>query len=109
MRIFTLAAVTAALTLTTAVRADDTGYIGVQIKKTTDGFAVQEVFGPAAKAGIMKGDVIKKWNDDEIVLLPIEVFVKKVQASKPGDEIKFTILRDQKEKEIKVKVGKVGG
>jgi S1-C subfamily serine protease len=113
MRTVVLAALVVALTvtLTATIRAEDPGYIGVMIKKADGGIEVSGVGGdsPAEKAGVKMGDVIKKFNGDEVQCLPLEEFVKKVKATKPGDEIKLTVVRDGKEKEIKVKVGKVGG
>ena len=113
MRTFSIfaLAISFALFLTHAGRAEEPqGYIGVMIKKSTEGIEITGLVGdgPAEKAGIKEGDVIKKFNGDEVVNLALEDFVKKIKGSKPGDEVKLVILREGKEKEIKLKIGKVG-
>jgi C-terminal processing protease CtpA/Prc len=100
-----------ALALVHGTRAEEErGYIGVMIKKSTEGIEVTAVVGdsPAAKAGLKEGDVIKKLDGEEVATVALEDFVKKIKDFKPGKEIKLVILRDGKDKEIKVKVGKVG-
>lgn len=90
--------------------AEDTGgYVGIQIKKDIDveGIIVVAIVGdgPADKAGLKKDDIILKLNGDKVGVL--QQFVEKIRESKPGDEVKLLIMRDGKEKEIKVKVGKM--
>src|SRR5437899_2908950 len=100
-----------ALFLVHVARADEErGYIGVMIKKSTEGIEISAVVGdsPAAKAGLKEGDVIKKLDGEEVATVALEDFVKKIKDFKPGKEIKLAIVRDGKDKEIKVKVGKVG-
>jgi S1-C subfamily serine protease len=85
----------------------DAGYIGVQIKSgESDGIVIQDVVadGPAAKGGLKADDVVVKVNGKEVT--DLQDFVKMVRGTKPGDELKLTVKRDGKEKEIKIKVGK---
>ena len=112
MRTFTVFALVAAfaLALVHAAPAEEKGYLGIMLKKSDNGIEINGVVGdsPAEKAGIKEGDVIKKLNGDDVAELSLEDFVKKIQGGKPGDEIKLTVLREGKEKEIKVKLGKAG-
>ncbi len=69
MRTFIIVALVAGLTLslTTTVRADEEGYLGIMLKKATEGIEIVGVGAdsPADKGGLKKGDVIKKLNGKE--------------------------------------------
>ncbi len=73
--------------------------------EVSKGVVVTEVEGasPASEAGISKGDVIIKVEGDNVS--DIAEFRYKLYSYNPGDNIKMTILRDGKEKEVKVKLG----
>jgi S1-C subfamily serine protease len=89
--------------------------LNLAIKK---GVLVQEVSGPAKKAGIeggdtevtilgqqlqLGGDVITKVDGKPVSTM--EDVIKVVDSKKPGDSVTVTILRSGKEKQIKVKLG----
>lgn len=55
---------------------------------------------PAAKAGIKEGDIITKFDGQEVnEENPLNSFINK---KKPGDTVTLTVLRDGKEQQIKV-------
>jgi len=95
------------------------GYLGVNIQtitpdlakalkiKQSKGALVADVVseGPADKAGIKRGDVIIAYNDK-----PVEDghdLPQMVAATSEGEKATVKILRDGKEKEVHIKVGKL--
>lgn len=83
------------------------GYIGVMIKPAdSGGVEIVEVMkdGPAEKAGLKAGDVIKKAGDKDISE-PGDL-VALVQKSKPGDKIVLKVVHEGKEKEVTLTVAK---
>src|SRR5262249_54230922 len=114
MRTIIVVAIVAALalSLTATVRAEDEpGYLGIMVKKAPEGIEISGVGAdsPADKGGLKKGDIIKKLNGEEVATIELAEFVKKIQETKPGAEVKILLLRDGQEQELKVKVGKMGG
>ena len=109
-------AVLAALSWVALAQADDkkkadddkpTGFIGVQIKPAdSGGIEVVEAIGggPADKAGVKAGDVIKKVGDKEVA--DVEAFVEQVRKAKPGDKLKLKVTRDGKDMDVTITVGK---
>ena len=91
-----------------AVRADDPpeGSIGVIIKPEDGKIVVFKTAddGPAAKAGIKPDDVIVKVND--VKAENVEDTAKEIVRHKPGEKIKVTVKRGDKEMVIEVTVGK---
>ena len=59
---------------------------------------------PAQKAGLKQGDVLKNF-DDQILVNP-EQLVELVRSMEIGDEVNLSILREEKEKSLKVKLGR---
>jgi putative serine protease PepD len=90
-------------------------YLGVQITDATgasqsnsgsaQGALVSAVTsgGPAAKAGLAKGDVVTKV--DNTTIPDSDSLVAAVQQHKPGDKIKVTYTRDGQTKTISVTLG----
>ena len=83
-------------------------YLGVATASTTegvDGATVAEVVqgSPAAKAGLVEGDVITELDGDKIA--GTEDLIAAIAAAQPGDTVKLEIERDSKSTEISVKLG----
>jgi serine protease Do len=95
------------------------GYLGVNIQtitedlakalgiEKTEGALVADVVtdSPAAKSGLKRGDIIIDFNGKEIQ--DSQDLPAKVAATMVGEEVDVTILRDGKEKQIPVVVGKL--
>ena len=60
--------------------------------------------GPAQKAGLKQGDILKNF-DDQILVNP-EQLAELVRSKEIGDEVNLSILREEKEKSLKVKLGR---
>src|SRR5262249_51192671 len=105
--------------LVVGVRADDkkkedkdkpakAGYLGVkfdQNQQEAKGIKIMEVVedGPAAKAGLKADDAILKVDGKEVA--DFAGLREAVGAHKPGDKIKLTVKRGDKEMEITVTAG----
>jgi hypothetical protein len=77
---------------------DDYDVSGSQ--KPDKGAVVSDVIAqtPAEKAGLQKGDIITRVNDNEIS--NGQQFREAIRSFKPGDEISITYLRDGKENKV---------
>jgi serine protease Do len=86
----------------------DEPFVGLAIRPDPDGKGVEirDVLenGPADKAGLKKGDVVTQL--DGKAMPDPAALAGAVADHKPGDELTFKILRDGKEQQVKVKVGK---
>jgi len=73
--------------------------------KDGDGILVADVDpnGAAAKAGIRRGDVIRKI-DNDAVHTP-NALRNKIALTEPGTEVTVTLTRDGKDQDVKVKLG----
>jgi serine protease Do len=97
------------------------GWIGVQIQTVTqdiadslglkqaEGALVAEpqTDGPAAKAGIVSGDLVQSVNDQEVK--DSRDLAKKIAAIKPGSTAKLGILHDGSQKTVSITVGQMPG
>jgi serine protease Do len=95
------------------------GWMGVQIQPVTsdiaDSLGMKESKGalvaesladsPAAKAGILSGDIITALNDNQ--LKDAHDLVKQVAGMAPGDTVKLTIWRKEAEKSISLTLGEM--
>lgn len=88
------------------------GLIGVQLK-VTDGKIVVVMplaDGPADKAGIKTDDVVLRVNDfkvkEKAEQEDLQATIKEVGKYEPGEKIKLTIKRADKEMTIEITVGK---
>ncbi len=93
------------------------GWLGVAIQRITpelaksfkmekeEGALITEVYSgsPAAKAGLMRGDVITEFNGEKVED-PYDLSLY-VGNSEPGKEAKIEILRGGEEKDFKIKIG----
>jgi S1-C subfamily serine protease len=87
---------------------EEQGFLGVKIAMSEEpkGFKVEGLVdgGPAEKAGIKAEDVITKMDKKDFETA--DAFVSYVRGKKPGDKIAMTVIREKKEMEIEVTVGK---
>ena len=106
MRLLVAFALFGLLTAGPAVRAADPpeGSIGVIIKDDGGKVTITEVRGPAEKAGLKADDVIVKVND--VKAEGVEATAKEIVKHKPGEKVKITVKRGDKEMVIEVTVGK---
>jgi serine protease Do len=85
-------------------------YIGVTGDQDSSEARIAEVFpdSPAAEAGIMPGDVIVKFGDQEISDFP--ALARQVQAHRPGQKVKLEVRRlvegEEKTVEVELKIGR---
>ena len=87
------------------------GYLGVQIRLNPDGkgILIMEIMenSAAEKAKLKANDVILKIDGTEPTSL--KEFIGILELKKPGDEVTLDILRDGKEEQVKVTLGKMSG
>ncbi len=95
------------------------GWLGVLIQDVTpeiaksfklekaEGALIADIVpdGPADKAGLKRGDVIVEFDGKRV--LDSHALSRIVAATKPGTKVKIRIVRDGREKTIKVKIGKM--
>jgi S1-C subfamily serine protease len=105
--------VTAALILSVQVSradysADEPGFVGMKIALSEDpkGIKVEGLLenGPAEKAGVKAEDIVTKMDKKEFDT--VDAFIAYIRGKKPGDKITLTIIREKKEKQIEVTIGK---
>ncbi len=91
------------------------GWLGVQIQDVTDSIAetyglsepkgvlVSDVLdGPAADAGLMKGDIITAVDGKKVSTA--DELLATIQKAEPGEKVKLTIWRNEKAEEYTVKL-----
>ncbi|MFA5794269.1 MAG: PDZ domain-containing protein [Candidatus Brocadiia bacterium] len=81
-------------------------YVGVAAEASVAGMIITAVGAgsPAEQAGLKVKDVILKMGADKIDT--VEEYLNAIRKRMPGDVVTFTVLRDNAEKLIKVKLGK---
>src|SRR5690349_13676889 len=95
-------------------RDDDRGrgrpVVGLTVSPVPDnsehqGVLVQQVTpeGPAAKAGLKRGDVITRLGNREVT--DGDTLINVLARYKPGDKLRFHVLRDGQEKDFTVTLG----
>jgi len=104
-----IAAAFVCVSLTALAAQVKAGYLGIQIKKddVTGHIVIMAVVGdsPAEKAGLKIDDAIVKLDGADPGAL--EAFVQAIRDKKPGDKLKLTIKRDDKEQDIEVTLGEM--
>lgn len=97
------------------------GFLGVQIQEVTDEIAQSldldeakgaliasvEPNGPAEAAGLKTGDLILEFNGQKVDRL--KDLPRLVAAAKAGEKAEVRVLRDGKERRVKVQVGRMPG
>ncbi|RYG54524.1 MAG: PDZ domain-containing protein [Chitinophagaceae bacterium] len=83
--------------------------LGVTTDQHDEGAEIESVTKESAaeKAGLQKGDVIKKVGDNKIET-PDDL-TEAIQAKKPGDKVSIVYLRDKKEHTVSAELGKWKG
>jgi serine protease DegQ len=83
--------------------------MGDALKINTEGVLINGTLkgGPADKAGIQPGDVLKTINNKPVN--NITQLLKQISEVPPGDKIKTTINRKGKNLDIEIQVGKRPG
>jgi len=61
--------------------------------------------GPAARAGLQRGDIIHKINGEAIDL--DHGFMRMLQEYEPGTDVEITYIRNSEEKKVNIKVGEL--
>lgn len=81
-------------------------FLGVLSAKTDKGAIINNVLDntSAKKAGLKKGDIITKVNDEEIN--SPQDLKNAIENFKPGDEVTIQYLRDNKKNSVKVELGR---
>ncbi|MBI5804790.1 Do family serine endopeptidase [candidate division TA06 bacterium] len=97
------------------------GYLGVLPQEVTpelaEGFGLKDLKGvliakveegtPAGKAGLLEGDIIIRFNNQEVPT--VAKFRQIVAETKVGDQVKLSILRDKKQKTLSAVIGEMPG
>ena len=97
------------------------GYLGVLPQEVTpelaEGFGLKDLKGvliakveentPAGKAGLLEGDIIIKFNGQDVPT--VAKFRQIVAETKVGDDVKLTVLRDKKQKTLSAVIGEMPG
>ncbi len=97
------------------------GFLGVQIQEVTEEIAQSldldeakgaliasvEPNGPAEEAGLKTGDLILEFNGQKVERL--KDLPRLVAAAKAGEKAEVRVLRDGKERSVKVQVGRMPG
>ena len=97
------------------------GYLGVLPQEVTpelaEGFGLKDLKGiliakveegtPAGKAGLLEGDIIIKFNGQDVPT--VAKFRQIVAETKVGDQVKLSILRDKKQKTLSAVIGEMPG
>ena len=95
------------------------GWLGVYIEDVSpslakkfgvkEGVLVTKVMpnSPAEKGGLKAGDIIVEFNGEPVK--NVADLQLKVINTKPGEEVKITVIRDGKRKVLKVKIGQMPG
>ncbi len=88
---------------------DEQGYLGMAISWSEDpkGAKVDRLAdgSPAEKAGVKAEDIVTQI--DKKSFDNVEDVIAYVRGKKPGDKVTLTVIREKKEKQIDVTVGKV--
>ena len=90
---------------TPGAKAGQENYLGVQGEDADAGAKITGVTanGPAAKAGILAGDIVLAWGDKSVY--SFEQLGKQIESAKAGAKIELKISRKREGKTITVTVG----
>lgn len=83
------------------------GYAGLELEIQDSDVAVKSVVigGPAERAGIKRGDLIREVGDFELDLMQgLQWVLNTIEAHGPGQIVKLTLERDGKERTVELKL-----
>ena len=83
------------------------GYAGLELEIQDSDVAVKSVMtgGPAERAGIKRGDLIREVGDFELDLMQgLQWVLNTIEAHGPGQIVKLTLERDGKERTVELKL-----
>lgn len=75
-------------------------WLGVYLDDNEDGAVITQVYpqGPAARAGLRRGDVVVQFNDEDVT--DSEELVEWIEKEEPNSRARFTVLRDDREMQV---------
>lgn len=81
-------------------------WVGIEIDETEDGIVVLRVYAksPAEQGGLRKGDLVRRVNGRKV--LTARTFAELLQSLRPGDLMSFRVVREGKELDLGVTLGK---
>ena len=80
--------------------------LGMQLGFKNNKIVVNDVNADSPNLGVFKpGDILNKYEGNDITLASFQKIYAKVRKMKMGDELKLTVLRDGKEIDLTAKVG----
>jgi len=78
--------------------------LGIQVGYNDNKLVVQSINDSSPNTGIfLPGDILDKYDGKEITLGNYQRIISKIKKMKPGDDIKITVLRNDKELELNAK------
>ena len=78
--------------------------LGIQVGYNYNKLVVQSINDASPNTGIfLPGDILDKYDGKEITLGNYQRILSKIKKMKPGDDIKITVLRNDKEVELNAK------
>lgn len=98
-------AITGGTLLFTSLLASDDALQGQEVEEELEGLIVTlaDADGPAAEAGVMRGDILLRVDGEEVNSAEEILYI--LRGMKPGEEVALVIRRGEKEREIEVELG----
>jgi len=85
----------------TSRRGDDTGKLGLALRQDDDGLVVENASGPAARAGIQRGDVVVAVNGKRVK----SVAELRTAAAKAKGSVALLVKRGEQSIFVPIEVG----
>ncbi len=81
-------------------------WVGIELDETDDGLVVQRVYAksPAERSGVRKGDLVRRANGRKT--LTTKTFAETLRPLRPGDALSLRVLREGREIDVDLKLGK---
>ncbi len=80
--------------------SEGSAWLGVYLDDNEDGPVITQVYpnGPAARAGLRRGDVVVQFNNEDVT--DSEELVSWIEEERPNSRARFTVLRDGEEMKL---------